>query len=135
MRAEGRPASRSYNGGVRPSPILAALLITAAAATARAAELYGRPLRGLTAVPIAELASRAGDYDGKTVRVRGRVRSEGGEFRLAEGNASIRVVLRDAGGALPGDASGATANAEGTFRAKGPGGGPALEASGVELSR
>mgnify|MGYP003591982099 CR=1 FL=1 len=120
---------------MRPRPLLAALLLASVPFAARAAELYGRPLRGLTAVPIAELAKKAPEYDGKTVRVRGQLRSEGGAFHLAEGPASIRVVLRDAGAALPGDASGAAATAEGTFRAKGPGGGPALEASGVELTR
>jgi hypothetical protein len=121
---------------VRRLPILAALLVLAAAVpTVRAAELYGRPLRGLTAVPIAELAKRAAEFDGKTIRVRGQVRAEDGAFRLAEGDAAVRVVLRDRGGALPGDASGATATAEGTFRAKGAAGDPALEATGVEIAR
>ena len=111
------------------------LLATGIALSARAAELYGRPLRGLTAVPIAELQKKAAEYDGKTIRVRGQVRAEGGAFHLAEGAASIRVALREPGASLPGDAGGATATAEGTFRAKGPGGGPALEATGVELTR
>ncbi len=116
-------------------PLVAAFLLASVALTARAAELYGRPLRGLTAVSIAELARKAGEYDGKTVRVRGEVRSEGGAFLLSEGAASIRVSMRDPGSTLPGDATGASATAEGTFRAKGPGGGPALEATGVELTR
>jgi hypothetical protein len=120
---------------VKRTQVLALVLLAAVALEARAAELYGRPLRGLTAVPIADLARKAPEYDGKTIRARGQVRSEGGAFALADGGASIRVVLRDAGAALPGDASGASATAEGTFRAKGPGGGPTLEASGVELTR
>lgn len=120
---------------MRPRPLLAVLLLASVALTARAAELYGRPLRGLTAVSIAELARKPGEYDGKTIRVRGEVRSESGAFHVADGPASIRVVLREPGASLPGDAGGATATAEGTFRAKGPGGGPALEATGVELTR
>ena len=63
------------------------------------------------------------------------MRSEGGEFRLAEGDVSLRVTMRDADSALPSDANGASATAEGVFRAKGPGGAPGLEATGLELTR
>ena len=116
-------------------PLVAAFLLASVALTARAAELYGRPLRGLTAVSIAELARKAGEYDGKTVRVRGEVRSEKGAFRLVQGDAALRVTMRDADSALPSDATGAAATAEGVFRAKGPDGAPALEATGLELAR
>ena len=119
---------------MRPGPLLAALALAGLTLSAPGAELYGRPLRGLTPVPIAELQRRAPEYDGKTVRVRGEVRLEEGAFRLAEGAAALRVTMRD-GTALPPDAKGASAAAEGTFRAKGPGGDPTLEATGLELTR
>ena len=115
-------------------PLLAAVLVAALALPAAGAELYGRPLRGLSTVPISELARNGAAYEGKTIRVRGAVAVAEKAFRLTEGEASVAVTMRD-GSALPPDASGASATAEGTFRAKGAGGGPTLEATGVELSR
>lgn len=120
---------------MRPGPFLAALLLAGLSLSAPGAELYGRPLRGLTPVPIAELHRKAAEFDGRTVRVRGEVRSEKGVFHLADGGAVLRVTLRDADSALPSDADGASAAAEGVFRAKGPGGEPGLEATGLELTR
>jgi hypothetical protein len=135
MRRRAYPrGAEAYNGGVRLRPLLAALLVAGLAFTARAAELYGRPLRGLTPVRLAELGKRPAEYDGKTIRVRGDVLSEAGAFLLAEGDARLLVTLRD-GTPLPKDVKGASAAAEGVFRAKGPGGSPALEATGVELTR
>ena len=120
---------------MRAGSFLAAFLLAGLTVSAPGAELYGRPLRGLTPVPIAQLQRKASDYDGRTVRVRGEVRSERGAFRLVEGDASLRVTMRDADSALPSDANGASATAEGVFRAKGPGGAPGLEATGLELTR
>lgn len=116
-------------------PLLAAFLLSGLTVSAPGAELYGRPLRGLTPVPIAELRDKAAAFDGKTVRVRGEARSEKGVFHLKDGNAAIRVTMRDADSALPTDVNGATATAEGVFHAKGPGGAPGLEATGLELTR
>ena len=120
---------------MKPRSVLAALLLAGLAFSAGAAELYGRPLRGLSPVAIAELREKAAAFDGKTIRVRGDVLSEDGVFFLSEREARLKVTMRDAGIPLPGDASGARATAEGVFRAKGPGGEPALEATGVELTR
>lgn len=111
------------------------LLLAGLALPARGAELYGKPLRGLTPVPIAELNQKAAGYDGKTIQVRGTVASGGGAFTLTDGGASLRVTMSIPGAALPSDARGASATAEGVFRAKGAGGGPALEATGLELTR
>ena len=115
--------------------LLAALLLAGLAFSARAAELYGKPLRGLTPVPIAELHRKAAAYDGRTIRSAARSGPKDGAFHLAEGAASLRVTMREPGAALPKDAGGASATAEGIFRAKGPGGAPALEATGLELTR
>ncbi len=120
---------------MRPVPLLAALLLAGLTLSAPGAELFGKPLRGLTPVPIATLHREAAGYDGKTVRVRGEVRSGEGALYLTEGDASLRLTMRDPGTALPKDAGGASATAEGVFRAKGAGGAPALEATGVELAR
>lgn len=115
--------------------VLAALLFAGLAVPARGAELYGRPLRGLTPIPIAELREKAAAFDGKTIRVRGDVLSKDGDFLLKEGEATLKVTMRDPAVTLPGDAGGAKAVAEGVFRSKGPGGGPFLEATGLELTR
>ena len=115
--------------------VLAAFLLAGLTLSAAGVELYGKPLRGLTPVPIAELNRSAAVHDGKTIQVRGKVRSGEGAFLLTEGAASVRVTMSGPGAALPSDASGASATAEGLFRAKGPGGGPALEATGLELTR
>ena len=120
---------------MRPGPLLAAFLVAGLALSARGAELYGKPLRGLTPVSIAELNRKAAGFDGRTIQVRGTVRFDGGAFSLVEGAASLRVAMSEPGAALPPDASGASATAEGIFRAKGAGGGPALEATGLELTR
>lgn len=120
---------------MRPKPFLAALLLAGVATTALGAELYGRPLRGLTAVPIAELQRKAAEYDGKTVRVRGEVRSEKGTLLLAEGAAALRVTMKDPDAAPPRGARGATGTAEGVFHARGADGEPGLVATGVEIAR
>ncbi len=114
---------------------LAAFLLAGLALSAPGAELYGKPLRGLTPVPIAELHRKASEFDGRTIQVRGTVRSEDGALSLTEGPASLRVTMSGAGVAVPSNASGASATAEGVFRARGTGGGPALEATGLELKR
>lgn len=119
---------------MRPRLILAALVLAGLALPAPGAELYGKPLRGLTPVSIADLHRKAASYEGKTVRVRGEVLNEAGTFRLTEGAASLLVTMRE-GAALPADATGAAATAEGTFRSKGPDGTPSLEATGLELTR
>jgi len=119
---------------VRTARLATALLLAGLTLSAPGAELYGRPLRGLTPVSIAELHRKADLFDGRTVRVKGEVLSEEKAFLLKEGAATLPVTMRD-GTSLPTDASGATATAEGVFRARGAGGEPGLEATGLELSR
>ncbi len=119
---------------MRLPPLFAAFSLAGLTLSAPGAELYGRPLRGLTPVPVAELHEKAAAFDGKTIQVRGEVKVADGAFRLTEGAAGVVVTMKD-GTALPADATGASAVAEGTFRAKGAGGGPALEATGLELTR
>ncbi|HYN40301.1 MAG TPA: hypothetical protein VE129_00880 [Thermoanaerobaculia bacterium] len=120
---------------MRLRSFLAVLLISGVALSAPGAELYGKPLRGLTPVSIVELQRKAAGFDGKTIQVRGTVHSQSGAFSLTEGAASLRVTMSEPGATLPSDATGATATAEGVFRAKGIGGGPAIEATGLELTR
>ncbi len=105
----------------------------AAALPARAeVEVYGRPLRGLTPVPIARLVDAPAAWDGKTVRTEGTISSvSGGTVTLEEGGKSLRVVARDGAFALPAGAVGSRAAVEGVFMATGP----RLEATGLERRR
>jgi len=111
---------------------LAALVVCALAAAggARAAgsELYGKPLRGLTAVPISEVKRSPERWSGKTIRVAGTAAGgSSAEVTLSEGGASLAV--RADGFSLPEKLGGARVVAEGKLRDG------ALVATGVEVSR
>jgi hypothetical protein len=106
-------------------PVLAMVV----GAPVRAADLYGKPLRGLTAVPIAELVRDAERYRAKPIRVVG-VASAGDadKVTLSEGKASL-LVRTDGGFSLPGKLDGTRVTAEGRLK------GNELVASGVEVDR
>ena len=92
-------------------------------------ELYGKPLRGLTPVAIAELKKAPERYREKVVRVAGT--AGGGspsEVTLSEGGASL-PVRTDGSFSLPAKLDGAHVTAEGKVRDG------ALVATGVEVSR
>lgn len=115
---------------------LAALLLGLGAlgalgALASPAEIYGKPLRGLSAVPIPALLASPDRYAGKSVRVAGTGRKGAGGLEVAEGEAALKVVPE--GFALPDSALGARWTVEGKVRADG--GPPLLTASGIEVSR
>ena len=118
---------------LRPALALLAIAPLLLAPTAGGAELFGRPLRGLTAVPAGEVAKNPERYAGRQVRVEGTLRREGdGAFSLAQGEGVLR--LRGDGFSLPASADGAQAAAEGKIASSG-GEGPTLVASGVEVRR
>ena len=113
--------------------LLVLLALGAAALPARAeVEIYGRPLRGLTPVPLARLVDAPAAYDGRTVRTEGTIAAvSGGTVTLEEGGKSLRVVAKDRAFALPANAVGSRAAVEGAFTAAGP----RLEATGLERRR
>jgi hypothetical protein len=129
-------------GGMAAHPRTTRLLVVAlavclgaAAAWAGERELYGKPLRGLSTTPLADLVRSPESWEGKTVRTGGTVSASpapGAEgFTLEARGASLRVVFRDRAVRVPANAAGADAAVEGTFHASPP----QLEASGAELSR
>lgn len=101
-----------------------------AAGAAGEAELFGKPLRGLTPLPVGELREHAG----QVVATRGRVESVSGprEMVVADGKAAVRVVFRS-GVTLPSGLAGGRATVEGTVAVKD--GSVTLEASGAEVAR
>lgn len=110
----------------------AALLLAAAVAASLLAsetELYGKPLRGLTAVPLAELKANPDRHRDKTIRVAGTAAAASpGEVTLSEGGASL-PVRTDGSFTLPEKLAGAKVIAEGKLK------GGALVATGLEVSR
>ena len=114
--------------------VLAAVLAAAALAAGplRAADLYGKPLRGLTAVrPEAILADPA-KYAAKPVRVEGRNAGAAGKPALKAGDAVLPIVT-DGSYAIPADLAGGTLAAEGRARAES--GGAVFFATGIEVKR
>ena len=112
---------------------LAAVLfvLLAPAAFAAATELYGKPLRGLSAVSIAAVVAHPADYEGKTIRVSGPNKGEKGSPALAEGGALLPLVTD--GFSLPEDLADARLTAEGRVRNSEKG--ATFVATGVEVRR
>jgi hypothetical protein len=110
---------------------VAALAAAALAAEpARAADLYGKPMRGLTAVSVAAVVATPAKYSAKSVRVEGKNEGSAGKPSLREGDAVLPIVT-DGSFSLPGDLSGGTLAAEG--RAQSRDGHAVFVATGVEV--
>ena len=109
-------------------PAVFALLTGAALA---ASELYGKPLRGLSAVSVAAVVQRPDDYAGKSIRVSGANKGEKGRPALAEKEAVL--PLETEGFSLPEDLAGARLTAEGRVRKTEKG--AVFVATGVEVRR
>jgi len=114
----------------RAAGILA--LACSLAGAANGEELYGRPLRGLTAVAPGEVAKNPAKYSGRSVRVEGTLRrGKDGGLWVAQGEGVLG--LRTDGFTLPAAVDGAPAAAEGRVSPEGDG--AILVASGVEVRR
>lgn len=120
----------------RTAPLLAGLLVAAGlalAAHASTVELYGRPLRGLSAVPLATVLAAPERYADRSIRVAGTGRRGADGLEVAEGDAAL--ALDPSGFSLPDSALGLRWTAEGKLRVAGKGSRPVLVASGVEVAR
>jgi hypothetical protein len=109
----------------------ALFVLFASAAFAAASELYGKPLRGLSAVSIAAVVAHPADYEGRTIRVSGANKGEKGRPALAEGGALLPLVTD--GFSLPDDLADARLTAEGSVRKNEKG--ATFVATGVEVKR
>ena len=116
---------------MRPAKRVAALLFACALASralGAGSELYGKPLRGLSAVPLVEIAKAPERYRGKTIRVAGTsAAASPSEVTLSEGASSL--VVKADGFQFPPRLEGARVTAEGKLQEG------ALVATGVEVSR
>jgi len=121
----------SRRPSLRALALAAAGALLAAAGTLLAAEVYGKPLKGLSVVSVAEAVSNPAAYSGKTIRVAGVNAGEKGKAALKEGAAVLPIVAD--GFELPEDLGKARIAAEGGLR-DAPGG-VVFVATGVEVRR
>jgi len=115
-----------------PAPLLAALLLLAAPGRLWAAEVYGKPLRGLTAVPVRDAVADPDRFVGRDVRVAGPNAGSDGKVALKEGNALLPIVT-DGSFELPAKLGRVTLTVEG--RVTKSAGVVVFVASGVEVRR
>lgn len=121
------------SGSGRALAFLAAMiLVLVAADPLRAAEVYGKPLRGLSAVPVRDVVASPGRYAGRDVRVAGENAGSEGKPTLRDGEALLPLVS-DGSFQLPGRLAGARLAAEG--RVKQSGETVVFVASGLEVTR
>ena len=111
-----------------------ALLVVTAALPARAADLYGKPLRGLSAVAVREVVKDPARYAAKAARVEGQNAGAAGSPTLKDGEAILQIVS-DGSFKFPGDLAGGFLAAEGRARAVTEGSGAVFVATGVEVRR
>jgi hypothetical protein len=117
----------------RSAPRAAAALAAAAfalAVPARAADLYGKPLRGLTPVRVAAIVASPERYAARAVRVEGKNEGAAGRPSLKEGDAVLPIVS-DGAWEVPEALAGGTLAAEG--RAQTREGRAVFVASGLEV--
>ena len=107
-------------------------LAALAALSASAADLYGKPLRGLSTVAVAAIVKDPARYSAKAVRVEGLNAGAAGRPTLKEGDA-ILPVMSDGSFTFPADLAGGFLAAEG--RARAADSGAVFVATGVEVRR
>ncbi len=111
---------------------LLAGLFLVGAGSLLAADVYGKPLRGLTAVPAREAVTTPERFAGLDIRVTGPNAGPEGRPELKDGDA-VLPILTDGSYRLPEKLDGATLTAEGSLkREKGT---VVFVATGVEVTR
>jgi hypothetical protein len=125
---------RSSRLALPDPPALAALaiLVMTAALPVRAADLYGKPLRGLSAVPVRQVVKDPGRHAAKAIRVEGLNAGAAGRPALKDGDAVLPIVS-DGSFEFPGELAGGSLAAEGHARAGSSG--AVFVATGVEVRR
>lgn len=109
-----------------------ALFVVVSALPASAADLYGKPLRGLSPVPVRDVVKDPARYAAKAARVEGPNAGEAGSPALKDGDAVLPIVS-DGSFKLPRNLAGGLLAAEGRARAEGSG--AVFVATGVEVRR
>jgi hypothetical protein len=115
-----------------PRHVAVATLGFLAALAASAADLYGKPLRGLSPVAARAIVQDPARYAAKAVRVEGANAGAAGSPALKDGDAVLPIVS-DGSFKLPADFAGGLLAAEGRARASDSG--VVFVATGVEVRR
>ncbi len=112
--------------------LLAAVVLLGEAASLSGAEVFGKPLRGLTPVPVRTAVTEPDRFAGLDIRVTGPNAGPEGRPELKDGEA-VLPILTNGSYTLPEKLDGATLTAEGTLkREKGT---IVFVATGVEVTR
>jgi hypothetical protein len=122
-----RPAGRT----LRPALALLAALALAAGGLL-AAEVYGKPLKGLSAMSVKEVVEHPERFAGREIRVAGTNAGEEGRPALKEGDALLPIVS-DGSFELPAKVAGARIAVEGRPRRDGTS--VVFVAAGIEVRR
>jgi len=109
-----------------------ALLVLAATFPAQGADLYGKPLRGLSPVAVRDVVQDPARYAAKAARVEGLNAGATGSPALKDGDAVLPIVS-DGSFKVPKDLAGGFLAAEGRARAEGKG--AVFVATGIEVRR
>jgi hypothetical protein len=99
---------------------------------ARAADLYGKPLRGLSPVAVRDVVQDPAKYAAKAARVEGLNAGAAGSPALKDGD-TVLPIVSDGSFKFPGDLAGGFLAAEGRARAQGSG--AVFVATGIEVRR
>lgn len=95
--------------------LLATLVLASAALPLSAAEVYGKPLRGLTPVTVREAVTSPGRFAGQDIRVAGPNAGPEGQPGLKNDDLFLPIVS-DGSFKLPGKLDGAKLTAEGRLK-------------------
>ncbi len=125
-----KPPLRALEALTGAAAIAAVVMI--AAFPARAADLYGKPLRGLSPVAVREVVKEPARFSAKAVRVEGSNAGAAGSPALRDGDAVLPIVS-DGSYTLPGDLAGGFLAAEGRTRTGASG--AVFVATGLEVRR
>lgn len=123
--------TRRFRPALRTLTALA-VLAAFAAFPARATDLYGKPLRGLSPVAVRDVVQDPARYAAKAIRVEGANAGAAGSPALKDGDAVLPIVS-DGTFKFPKDLAGGFLAAEG--RARAGDSGAVFVATGVEVRR
>ena len=115
-----------------PRYLAAAALVLLAAFPGQAADLYGKPLRGLSPVAVRDVVKDPAPYAAKAIRVEGLNAGAAGSPAIKDGDAVLSIVS-DGSFKFPPNLAGGFLAAEGRVRTEGSG--TVFVATGVEVRR
>jgi hypothetical protein len=124
--------SRRAGRTLRPALVVLVGVLLAGEGALLAAEVWGKPLKGLSAVPVREVVTHPEHFVGRDIRVAGPNSGEEGKPALKDGDALLPIVS-DGSFELPAKLAGTRLAAEG--RVKKDGSSVVFAATGLEVRR